>query len=315
MLNLYKLEIFSIVVQTGSFSAAAERLLLTQPAVSQHIQDLESSLGTRLFDRGRRGVTLTPAGETLHDYSRSILRLLAEAEAAVTDVSQLAEGQMTVAATPGISVYYLPDWIQAFRAGYPNLTVHSRTDITPEIVAALWAGKIDVGLVEGELDNSPAAEGIGVVELENVEQLVVVGPSHPWWGRQSLVCADLDGQTFVMRQRNSQTRLWLDSRFQAAGTAIHIAAEFDNVESIKRAVVKGMGISILPGYAIAAEVEAGSLAAIPVTDKPLQRTLKLLWNEENRLTPVCRAFVRHLLGYFPHLKETGIPFLAATVDR
>lgn len=313
MLNLYKLEIFSIVVQTGSFSAAAERLLLTQPAVSQHIQDLEASLGTRLFDRGRRGVTLTPAGETLHDYTRTILRLLAEAEAAVTDVSQLAEGQMTVAATPGISVYYLPDWIQAFRAGYPNLTVHSRTNITPEIVDALKAGKIDIGLVEGEL-NSGAGQGIGVVELENVEQFVVVGPSHAWWGRDSLVCGDLNGQIFVMRQRNSQTRLWLDSRFQAAGTAIHIAAEFDNVESIKRAVTKGMGISILPGYAISAEVKAGSLAAIPVTDKPLQRTLKLLWNEENFLPPVCRMFVRHLLGYFPHLKDKGIPFPVATAD-
>lgn len=83
MLNLYKLEIFATVVQTGSFSAAAERLLMTQPAVSQHIQDLEASLGARLFQRGRRGVTLTPAGETLHSYTQEILRLLAEAENAV----------------------------------------------------------------------------------------------------------------------------------------------------------------------------------------------------------------------------------------
>ena len=76
MLNLYKLEIFAIVVQTGSFSAAADRLLLTQPAISQHIQDLEASLGARLFERGRRGVSLTPARETLHTYTRQTLRLL-----------------------------------------------------------------------------------------------------------------------------------------------------------------------------------------------------------------------------------------------
>lgn len=298
MLNLYKLEIFSLVVQTGSFSAAADRLLLTQPAVSQHIQDLEAALGTRLFDRGRRGVTLTAAGETLHGYTRQILRLVAEAEVAVTDVTQLAEGQVTLAATPGVSVYYLPDWIQAFRAAHPNLNIHSQTSITPEIVAALGEGQIDIGLVEGELGPLDR-EAVAVQELEVVEQYVVVGPSHAWWGRESLVCADLNGQSFVMRQRNSQSRLWLDSRFQAAGTVVKIAAEFDNVESIKRAVAKGMGISVLPGYAIAAEVEAGVLRGLRVTDKPMQRTLKLLWNDENPLSPVARAFVRHLAGYFP----------------
>lgn len=297
MLNLYKLEIFAVVVQSGSFSAAADRLLFTQSAVSQHIQDLEAALGTRLFVRGRRGVTLTPAGETLHGYTRSILRLLAEAEAAVTDVAQLAEGQVTVAATPGVSVYYLPEWIQSFHTNYPNLTVHVQTSITPEIVAALREQKIDIGLVEGELETL-GVEGIGVVELEIVEQFVVVGPSHPWWGRQSVVCAELNGQSFVMRQRNSQTRLWLEGRFRAAGTAVKVAAEFDNVESIKRAVERGMGISVLPSYAIAHEVAEGKLRGLAVRDKPMRRTLKLLWKEDRYFTPVTRAFLRQLQERF-----------------
>jgi DNA-binding transcriptional LysR family regulator len=91
MLSLYKLEIFNAVVQEGSFSRAAQRLYLTQPAVSQHIQSLESSLGTRLFKRGRRGVQLTPAGEMLHDYTRCIMRLLAEAESAITNVEYVLD--------------------------------------------------------------------------------------------------------------------------------------------------------------------------------------------------------------------------------
>jgi DNA-binding transcriptional LysR family regulator len=300
MLNLYKLEIFAIVVQSGSFSAAADRLLLTQPAVSQHIQDLESALGARLFDRGRRGVTLTAAGEKLNEYTRSILRLVAEAEAAVTDVTQLASGEMSVVATPGVSVYLLPDWVQAFRRQYPKLTVQVQTSTTPQIVAQLQSGKADIGLIEGELESIDTT-GIGVLALEEVEQLIVVGPAHPWWNRESVVCADLNGQNFVMRQRISQTRLWLDSRFQAVGTQIHVVAEFDNVESIKRAVSKNMGISILPGYAIVSEVEAGSLRGLTVTDKPLCRTLKLVWNEESFLSPVTRAFLRFLEHYFPAL--------------
>ncbi len=305
MLNLYKLEIFAIVVQSGSFSAAADRLLLTQPAVSQHIQDLESALGARLFDRGRRGVTLTPAGETLHEYTRSILRLVAEAEAAVTDVTQLAAGEMAVVATPGVSVYLLPDWVLAFRDQYPKLSVQVQTSTTPQIVAQLQSGKADIGLIEGELEAIDTT-GIGVLALEEVAQLIVVGPAHPWWTRGSVVCADLNGQNFVMRQRSSQTRLWLDGRFQAAGTTIQVVAEFDNVESIKRAVERGIGISVLPAYAIAVEVEGARLRGLPVRDKPMRRTLKLLWNEEGYPTPVCRTFVRHLAGYFPELAKSTI---------
>jgi len=300
MLNLYKLEIFATVVQNGSFSAAADCLLLTQPAVSQHIQDLEAALGARLFDRGRRGVTLTAAGEKLHEYTRSILRLVAEAEGAVTDVTQLAAGEMEVVATPGVSVYLLPDWVQAFRGHYPKLTVQVQTSITAQIVDQLQGGKADIGLIEGELE-AIDTKGIGVLALEEVEQFIVVGPSHPWWERSSVVCADLNGQNFVMRQRNSQTRLWLDSRFLAAGTMIQVVAEFDNVESIKRAVSKNMGISILPGYAIASEVEAGTLRGLAVVDKPLRRTLKLVWNAEGFFSPVTLAFLRFLEPHFPAL--------------
>jgi LysR family transcriptional regulator, low CO2-responsive transcriptional regulator len=305
MLNLYKLEIFAIVVETGSFSAAGERLLMTQPAVSQHIQDLEASLGSRLFTRGRRGVRLTPAGETLHDYTRSILHMVAEAENAVTDVTQLASGQISVAATPGVSVYRLPDWIQAFRAQYPNLSVSVQTSITPQIVADLRDRQIDLGLIEGELDGNDWTR-LGVLELEVDEQFVIVGPRHPWWDRDGVKCDDLNGQNFIMRQRNSQTRIWLDDRLAAARIQAQVAAEFDNVESIKRAVAKGVGITILPKYAVTSELEIGMLHALPIEGSPMQRTLKLVWNTDVFFSPVTRTFLRFLGQYLPALAQMQI---------
>lgn len=303
MLSLYKLEIFAIVVQTGSFSAAADRLLMTQPAVSQHIQDLEASLGARVFQRGRRGVSLTPAGETLHRYTREILRLLAEAENAVTDVQHLARGQVTVAATPGAGVYLLPDWGQSFRQQYPNLSVTVQTGTTPQIVTGLRSGKLDIGIIEGELDEASDAEGIGVLELETNEQFVIVGAKHPWWNRASVTLAELAGQSMVMRQRNSQTRIWLDGALQAAAVNVSVAAEFDNVESIKRAVAKGEDIAILPEYAVRGELEMGHLHALAVVGIPLQRTLKLVWNQHAYFTPVTRTFLRFLTRFLPALKE------------
>lgn len=301
MLNLYKLEIFAIVVQTGSFSAAADRLLLTQPAISQHIHDLEASLGARLFQRGRRGVSLTPAGETLHTYTREILRLLAEAENAVTDVQHLASGHVTVAATPGIGVYLLPDWTQSFRQHYPNLSVTVQTGTTPEIITGLRRGKLDIGMIEGELEEGSEREGVGALELEVNEQFVIVGMKHPWWGRDRIGLDELTGQSLVMRQRNSQTRIWLDGELQRAGIQVQVAAEFDNVESIKRAVAKGRDITILPEYAVRTELEMGLLRAITVEGTPLQRTLKLVWNQNAFFSPVTRTFLRFITRYLPAL--------------
>ena len=300
MLDFHKLNIFVTVARSGSFSSAAEQLLLSQPAVSQHVHDLEASLGTRLFDRGRRGVTLTPPGATLYDYAQRIFRLVAEAENAVTDVANLADGQIAVGATPGVSVYLLPEPIQEFHRRYPNLSVTVQTGITATIMADLAGGRLDLGLIEGELDES-VDDTIAVQPLQVVEQLVVIGPRHPWWGRAAVSMADLDGQTFIMRQRNSQTRIWLDAWLQAQQLNPRIGAEFDNVESIKRAVMNSTSITILPEYAVQSEVALGQLWQLPLDGQLLQRVLKLVWSRARHLSPVARAFLGCAQRYAPAL--------------
>lgn len=302
MLNLYKLEIFTYVVEEGSFSAAAERLLMTQSGVSQHIQDLEAALGTQLFIRGRRGVTLTTAGKRLYEYTQRILALVAEAENAVTNVEQLAAGLVQLGATPGVGVYVLPEWIQTFRARYPNLTVQLQTKTTPAIVTDLRAGRLALGIIEGELDEEVAQE-IGVHPLQAIEQLVVVGPRHPFWGRESVAVEELSGQTFIMRQPGSQSRIWLDQMLQAYGIKARIGAEFDNVESIKRSVALGNGLTILPEYAVRDEQEYGVLRSVSIANQPFVRIVKLVWDKRRYFSPVTRSLLAHLQGCFPALGE------------
>lgn len=300
MLDLHKLNIFTTVVRTGSFSAAAEQLLLSQPAVSQHVHDLETSLGTQLFMRGRRGVATTAAGAQLYDYAQAIFRLVAEAENAVTDVANLTAGQLAVGATPGVSVYLLPEPIQDFHGRYPNLNVIVRTGTTPEIMADLHRGQLDLGVIEGEVAEN-ADDALAVQPLQVVEQRLVVGRRHPWWGRATVNMAELNGQTFVMRQRNSQTRIWLDALLQEHAIRPRIGAEFDNVESIKRAVTNGTSVTILPEYAIANEVAAGQLWQMALADQPLERVLKLIWRRDRFLSPVARAFLACAQRYVPTL--------------
>lgn len=308
MLSLHKLDVFATVVHAGSFSAAADQLYMTQSAVSQHIQDLEASLGTRLFKRGRRGVTLTPAGETLHDYTRNILRLVAEAESAVTDVAHLTSGQVTIGTTPGISVYLLPEWIQTFRQRFPNLSIALQTAVTAEIVAGVLSHRLDVGFVEGEI-NAYRDANLGQLALQTIEQYVIVGRGHTCWVRDSVPVESLDGQPFITRQPNSQTRIWMDEVLGQHGIRPRYIAELDNPESIKRAVMTGMGVTILPDYAVHHEVEAGLLRALPLEGIPLRRTLKLVWDQQHICTPITRAFLTHLSDRFPNL----IDFIAGRV--
>jgi DNA-binding transcriptional LysR family regulator len=293
MLSLYKLEIFATAVQAGSFSRAAERLYLTQSAISQHIQDLERGLGTKLFNRGRRGVTLTASGESLYDYTRQILRLVAEAESVVTNVENLAEGQVNVGATPGVSAYLLPGWLHRFQAQYPQFTVSMTTGVTAEVVNAVLAERSVIGFVEGELDRFQH-DRLGTQVLETIELAVIVGPSHPWWDEAALPTGTLEGQPFIMRQQGSQTRSWVQKVLEARDCKPRIVAEFDNPESIKHAVISGIGITIMPDYAVKREVEMGLLKAITIADMPLQRTLKLIWDTETPFGPITRVFLDSL---------------------
>jgi DNA-binding transcriptional LysR family regulator len=302
MLSLYKLEIFATVVQAGSFSAAATRLYMTQPAVSQHIQDLEASLGTPLFIRGRRGVTMTSAGETLYDYTQRILHLVAEAESKVTRVENLDSGQIMIGATPGVSVYLLPDWIHSFRERYPGLNVALQTDVTTRTAINILENRLDIGFVEGELEKIQR-KGLGHLELRPVHLLVVVSKDHPWYERTSVTVDDLHEQNFITRQPGSRTRVWLDGLLADHSVQPHIVGEFDNQEAIKQAVMSNMGVTILPDYAVIRESQAGLLKTLSVEDVQLERYLKLIWNKNAPFTPVTRALLAHLKNVFPPLQQ------------
>lgn len=302
MLNLYKLEIFNAVAMEGSFSRAARRLLLTQPAVSQHIRDLEESLGNPLFQRGARGVSLTSAGEVLLDYTRCILRMVAEAESAIAALSQTPLGPVTIGATPGVGVYLLPGWIRAFRQRYEHLPVTLRTDTTTRVAADLLAGRLNLGFVEGEIDPEPPLQALS---LREISLCVVVGKSHSWWERAQVSIGELDGQEFIARTAGSHTRLWTDQLFTRHKVTPRIVAEFDNPEAIKQAVAAGMGIAILPDWTVADGWASGR--AIPLQGIELRRTLKLLWSAGQPIPLGARAFLALLADQFPSLVQAGFP--------
>lgn len=292
MLDFHKLYIFLQVAKAGSFTAAAERLLMTQSAVSQHIADLEAMLGSELFERSRRGATLTETGLVLQDYAKRIMALTEEAQAAATNVHNLAGAQLKLAATPGVGVYQLPDWIVSFRGRYPNVSVSLETDITPKVIAAVQGGAADLALIEGEID--PTLGGLAIQPLQEVEQWLVVGRQHPWWGRATVEIGELNGQNFITRQKSSRSRQWLEEALRRHGVQYGVTAEFDNVETIKRSVAAGPCVTILPEYAIRQEQAFGLLHALRVQGATLRRTLKAVRDATRYFPPPPQAFLNHL---------------------
>jgi LysR family transcriptional regulator, low CO2-responsive transcriptional regulator len=301
MLSLYKLEIFAAVVLAGSFSAAAQNLYMTQPAVSQHIQDLEHSLGTSLFIRGRRGVTLTTSGETLHDYTKRILSLVAEAESQVTNVEHLSSGQLTLGATSGVSTYLLPDWLQGFREKYPQLNIALQTAVTSKTIAGVMEHQLDIAFVEGELEKLQR-KGLGHMVLRPVVMVVTVGQGHDWCKRDNVTIDMLHEHPFITRQAHSRTRIWIDSILEEHAIQPRIVGEFDNQEAIKQAVMANMGVAILPDYTLERELSAGLIRTLSVEGVLLQRQLKLIYDERMSFTPIARALLLYLTDIFPSLQ-------------
>lgn len=306
MLKLSKLEIFSIVTQEGSFSAAAERLHLSQPAVSRHMQELEDALGIRLFKRMRRGVALTPGGEILSMYTEQILRLVREAEGELTDVRRLAIGQVHIGATPGVGVYLLPGWTRSFTSAYPNLTISLSTDTTGGVVDDLLTGRIDLGIVEGELE-ALRREDLESIALQDIEVVLVIGKDHEWRNQTRISIDALREHPFVTREPGSRTRVWIDELMGKHNIEPHLVAEFDNPEAIKEAVMDGMGVTILPTYAVARERAAGLLHTMPITNVNMYRQLKLVWDSARPFSPMTRAFLSHLGDTYEAIKPIVPP--------
>ena len=298
MIDLRKLEILYAVAQAGSFSAAADQLYLTQSAVSQHMKELETSLGTQLFNRGQRGVSLTPSAEQLVDYTRQIFRLLREAEASIMDVANIPSGQLRIGATPGVSVYLLPQWMRSFRSLYPHLTLALSTDVTSGIAVGVRQGQLELGFIEGELEADPALQQYA---LQEFQQAVIVGKGHPWCGRESIQLQDLTEQSLIVRPTGSHTRSWLDQLLHENNIHVRIVAELDNADAIKQAVIAGMGVAILPEYAVQHEAQSKLLQIVMVEDVPMQRTLKLVWNDDIPFNAISRTFLLHIAEHFPQI--------------
>jgi LysR family transcriptional regulator, low CO2-responsive transcriptional regulator len=300
-LTLHKLKLFIVVYDRGSFNQAAQELFMAQSAVSQHIQSLEAALGTPLFERTSRGVRPTPAGDVLYDYAGRILQLLAEAERAIMQIDQAQQHSLSVAATPGVSVYLLPPWLQQFQQTHPNVNVSLQTALTAEVVRDVLNGRYDLGFLEGDLLELDQ-EALGKIRFRDVAYPVVVQTAHPWAERDTVSAVELATQPFINRQPNSRARRWLETTLSAYGVRLRNSAELDSPGAIKYALLNNMGVAVLPDYAVQREAERSELHLLRLVETDLKRPLMLVWDRRRPFSAIQRSFLNLLAVEAPQLQ-------------
>lgn len=301
MITLQKLIIFILICEQGSLNRAAQAMYLSQSAVSQHIQDLEATLGVTLLKRSPQGTQPTEAGEILLGYARQMLQLLSDAERDIMQIDHAESLHLTLAGTPGINVYILPRWLQDFQTDYAHINLSMQTGLTKEVIAGVMDTRYDFGFVEGQIDDL-MQNNFGNISLYDIEYDVTVSASHPL-ATETLISPDqLTSYPFINRQPTSRTRRWLEHVLQQSNITLKTTTELDSPGTIKYALLNGGGIGILPHYAIERELERGELHRLSIGGLTLTRSLQLVWNQTHSFSVTQRAFLNMLSSVIPHLK-------------
>ncbi len=264
-----RLKIFNTVARLLNFTKAAEELHMTQPAVTFQIRQLEEQFNTRLFDRTHNKVTLTDVGKQVYSYSDRILKLYEDMTRSITDMTGDVSGSVTLGASTTIAEYMLPLLIGEFKTKYPEVMINLRESNTEDIVSMIENNDIDLGIVEGSVNNKNL-----VVEECKMDHLVVIMPNdHVLASEKKLRVEDFISYPFISREHGSGTQEVITNYVDKHGNdeVLNICFELSSPEAIKGAVEAGMGLSIVSRATIIKELKLATLTAVelkPSLERP-----------------------------------------------
>lgn len=271
----FRLKVFRTVAAEASFRRAADRLHLSQPAVSQQIHALEEELGITLFDRGSGRVRLTEAGTILLRYAHRGARLAEEALAALEGARGESAGELRVGASTTVAQYILPRMLGAFLEQHPHIELSVTSGNTEHIVAALAAGEIMLGIIEGPVSSR---EVYRQRFLED-RMVLIVGRRYPWPGKASVPVSALSEVPLLMREQGSGSRRVVELALRRAGLRqkdLRIGMDLDSTVAIISGVEAGLGAGFVPERAIQKEVRLGTVRVIPVEGLEIRRHFTLI---------------------------------------
>ncbi|HMK61129.1 MAG TPA: selenium metabolism-associated LysR family transcriptional regulator [Dissulfurispiraceae bacterium] len=292
----HKLKVFCTVAETKSFSKTSEIIHLTQPAVSLQVQALEEIYETKLFDRTSGAINLTPSGEVLYKYAKDILALYALAEKDISKITGLVKGSIKIGAGTTFGNHILPSIIVDFKRTHPKIEIDVFIGNTKRIMDLLHAGAVDVGIV-GDV---PSKSKVVVEPIMSDELYFIAPPDHPWGKKKTVSVLEIQKEPIVFREEGSGTRLIIERFLADNGVSVanlQIAVILGSTSSIKEAVEKGIGVSILSKWAVRKEVQRGILKAIAPKEGRITREFSLVIPKNTILPHAVDEFISYLKSY------------------
>lgn len=292
-MDLHRLEVFCKVVELRSFTKAAEAAFLSQPTISEHIRSLEEMLEEKLLDRLGREVFPTPAGEILYRYAQKMLHLREEAFQAIAKYKGELSGQLIVGASTIPGTYILPKVIGSFKALHPSIQLMLKISGTGEIAEAVMRGELEIGLVGSRSKD----RRLKTEEIFSEELVLSVYPEHPWSGRDEVEMEEMYSEPFILRERDSGTRMVMSQILEAQGfdfSKLSVVAEIATTQAVVESIKARIGISILSRQAVEEDLRRGSLVAVPLKGIRFHRSFYLIQRANRQLSPLCQAFLAHV---------------------
>jgi DNA-binding transcriptional LysR family regulator len=288
--HLEALRLYCDVVRLRSFSKGAEQNFVSQSAASQAVQQLESQVGAVLIDRTQRPFVVTPEGRSLYEACRSMLESWEKAKADLAAVKARVDGTVRVAAIYSVGLHDVSRPLQQFSSLYPDARVQLDCLHPHKVVEAVLSGEADIGI----MSYPPSDRALSVVPLREEPMAVVCHPNHRFARRRLLDPADLNGASYVAFDRALPIRKAIDRILRQHGARPNVVMEFDNIETIKQAIIIDAGVSILPRHTVEKEAGVRILSAVGLAVADLARPVGIIHRRQKPLTATASRFIELL---------------------
>ena len=289
-MELYSLKVFLTVATERSFSRAAEKLFLTQPAVSLTVQRLERELGEKLLDRSGKQLILTDAGVTVLNFAHRFESLQQELSNSLAELRDHSAGRLIIGANES-SILYLLHHIEEYRRLYPKVKVQVRRSLSSKIPNELLDGILELGVISYD----PADERLKSKVIYTDSLAFVVSPKHHLAARKTVSITELGDENFIAHNVLSPYREVVLREFQSHKVPLRMEVEMPTVETIRKMVQNGGGVAFLPRMCVEQEIEQGQLCEVRVKEMHVERKIRLIYPSRRALSHAGRAFLE-LLG-------------------
>lgn len=280
------MKIFVTVCQEKNITLAAQKLYISQPAVSNAIKELEQYYGVPLFDRISKKLFLTEAGRTLYDYALHINSLFEELDKTIKNSTSC--GTLKIGASITIGTHFMPDYIRAFSLKYPAIKTFVTIDSSDIIEKKVIDNELDIALIEGAIHS----DHITSKDFIDDKLVVICDKDHPLLKQDSIQISQLSSQNFLMRERNSGTRELAEAILLLHNITINPIWESSSTEAIIQGVSKGLGISILPLQLVNDAIERNQVKRLEIDGLTFNRKYHIIYHKNKYLTPSASAFIK-----------------------